>query len=451
LDAAVPDLLFNEFRDELPNISEIAEKGVYGRLRSCDPPVTIPAWACMVTGATPGELGLYGFKGRRRGSYTEMVLPSSFSVKERKIWDHVGDVGGRACVVGVPPTYPPQPIKGWLISGMMTPSTKKNYTYPVSLRWEVERLVGEYVVDVPFRRSDANSVLREAYEMAEKRFKVVEHLLKSKPWDFFMFVEMGLDRVQHALWKYFDKEHHLYEPGNEHEDAIRNYYKFLDERIGRLLSLVEGDAAVLIVSDHGAKRMKGSFCVNQWLAEEGYLKLEEAPDRPVGLEEAKIDWSRTVAWAWGGPAVQLFINVKGRERSGAVDPSDYESVREQLARDLEKIGGPNGERWNTKVFRPEEVYPACRGSPPDLIAYLDDLHWRPAESLGHGSLYLSETDVGPDSAVHDYDGVFVLYDPEAGVRKEASLSIYDVAPLVLELMGLSTPSNAKKGLLEKLF
>ena len=289
LDAAAPDLVFNKFKDELPNLTCMAEKGLWGQLRSCDPPITIPAWIVMVTSVNPGRLGLYGFRHRKDFSYTEITLPSSLSVKEKRVWNYVGEAGGKVCLVGVPPTYPPQPVNGWLISCMMTPDTKRRYTYPPELKSEVESLVGEYIIDVPFRKEDRESVLKDIYLMTERRFRVIKYLLKNKPWDFFMFVEIGLDRIQHAFWKYFDEKHHLYEPGNKFENVVIDYYKYLDNKIGEILSLIDKETVIIVVSDHGAKRMKGAFCMNEWLIEEGYLKLKRDPKGIKELREANVD------------------------------------------------------------------------------------------------------------------------------------------------------------------
>lgn len=439
MDAAVPDLVFNEFRDELINLTYLAENGIYGRLTSCHPPITIPAWVVMVTGVNPGRLGLYGFRHRKSFSYTEITLPTSLSVKEKRIWDYVTDKGGKVCLVGVPPTYPPQPINGWLISCLMTPDTKRQYTFPPEFRNEIESLVGEYIIDVGFRKENRRKILEEIFTMTERRFKIIKYMLKSKKWDFFTFVEIGLDRVQHAFWKYFDKNHHLYEAGNTFEYIIKDYYKYLDKEIGEILSLIDSDTVVLVVSDHGAKRMKGAFCINEWLKSEGYLKLIEEPKNVVDLENTKVDWSNTIAWAWGGYYARIFLNVKGRERNGIVDPKDYEWVREQLRSELLKIRGPNDEKWNTKVYFPEELYPICNGDPPDLMVYFDDLYWRAAGTLGQKNYYLPENDTGPDDAVHDYDGIFILSDLQSTIHKKTDITIYDVAPTLLEIMSIRVP------------
>ncbi|MHA1594169.1 MAG: alkaline phosphatase family protein [Candidatus Baldrarchaeia archaeon] len=450
LDAAAPQLVFEQFREDLPNLRELIERGAYGKLRSCDPPITIPAWIVMVTSVNPGRLGLYGFRHRKRYSYTEISLPSSRSIKVKKIWDYIGERGRKVCLVGVPPTYPPPRVNGWLISCLMTPDTKREYTYPPELKEEIERLVGEYIIDVPFRREDRDAVLREIYEMTEKRFKVIKYLLTEKPWDFFMFVEIGLDRIQHAFWKFFDKEHHLYQPGTKYENVIRDYYKYLDREVGEILSLIDDDTVVFVVSDHGAKRMKGAFCINEWLIKEGYLKLKKRPEKVTDLEKADVDWENTIAWGWGGYYARIFINVKGREKSGVVDPEDYERVREELKRKILNIRGPNGEKWNTKVFKPEELYPVCKGEPPDLMVYFDDLYWRSAGTIGHNTLYLPENDTGPDDAVHDYDGIFIFFDPRRNLNgRRVDVNILDIAPTVLKLMGISVPPTMEGRVIEE--
>jgi len=117
-------------------------------------------------------------------------------------------------------------------------------------------------------------------------------------------------------------------------------------------------------------------------------------------------------------------------------------VRDELAEKLKGIRGPRGEKWNTSVYKPEELYPVCNGSPPDLIVYFDDLSWRSAGTIGHKTLYLAENDRGPDDAVHDYDGVFILYDPRRSLGgRRVAVDILDVAPTILKLMGLPVPAT----------
>ena len=207
LDSAPPELLFDKLLDKLPNIKKLLENSIYGPMRSCIPAITIPAWMVMATGKTPGELGLYGFRHRKKGTYNDIWIAHSLMVKEKAVWDYLGEVGKKSILVGVPPSYPPKPIKGHLISCFITPDASVNYTYPKSLKSEIEKLVGEYIFDVVFRKDNRDEVKELLWEMTEKRFEVIRYLIEEKEWDYFQFVEIGLDRVHHAFWKYFDKNH----------------------------------------------------------------------------------------------------------------------------------------------------------------------------------------------------------------------------------------------------
>ena len=189
--------------------------------------------------------------------------------------------------------------------------------------------------------------------------------------------------------------------------------------------------------------MKGAFVVNQWLAENGYLKFKKEPDNVIDLNKADIDWSKTLAWGWGGYYARVFLNVKGREPNGVIDPKDYEQMRQQLIDDMRKIEGPNGETMKNIIYRPEELYKVTNGDPPDLIAYFDDLYWRSAGTVGHKDMYLPENDKGPDDAVHDWDGIFMIYDPQETLGKGnfGTINIIDIAPTMLKLMGLPIPED----------
>jgi predicted AlkP superfamily phosphohydrolase/phosphomutase len=442
LDSAPPELVFDKFRNELPNVRGLMEHGVYARMRSSDPPITIPAWMVMATSRNPGSLGLYGFRHRKGFSYMDGWIANSLSVRAEKIWDILARAGMRVCVVGVPPSYPPTPVNGELISCFITPDANREYTHPPELKREIEALVGPYPFDVEFRTDQRDQLLKDLHAMTETHFRVIEHLMTTRPWDFFIFVDIGLDRMHHAFWKYFDKEHPKHEPGNQYENAMLDYYKRLDEYVGRLLKRIDDDTVVVVVSDHGVKGMRGAFCVNEWLIREGYLVLKERPTSVVELEKTAVDWSRTKAWAWGGYYARVFFNVKGREPQGIIEPADFEDERDKLARLLEQITDPSGRRMETRAYKPEALYPVSIGDRPDLMVYFDDLYWRSAGTLGHSDIYLSENDTGPDDAVHSQHGTFILHDRQLKQRGQIpDIDILDIAPTLLERMRLPIPSS----------
>jgi len=434
LDCASPRVVFDR-KEEFPNLNRLIEGGTSAPLRSIHPPITIPAWMSMVTGLDAGELGVYGFRQRKEGTYSDVIISTSDKFTAPCVWDNLAEKGKKSIVVGVPPGYPPKEINGEMISCFMTPGADKEYAYPASLKDEIEERFGPYRFDVKFRTGDRDKLKEELWEMTCQHIEVIKYLMKEKKWDFFMFVEIGVDRAHHAFWKYFDKSHPKYEAGNKYENVIIDYYRLIDEGIGQMLENLDDDTVVLVASDHGAKAMKGAFCVNQWLIDKGYLTLKTDPAKGTSIEEADVDWAKTKAWAWGGYYSRVFLNVRGREKEGTIPSFRYNAWRKKLKKELESITGPDGEAWRTKAYRPEELYKTREGNPPDLMVYFDDLSWRAAGTLGHGTMYLSENDTGPDDAMHDWDGIFIAYDPSGKPKDIPNISILDIQPLILEYFG----------------
>ncbi len=436
LDCAAPQLVFDQFHDELPNISRLMAEGAWGRLESIHPPITVPAWACMMSGRDPGQLGLYGFRNRKDYSYGGYGIANSQSLHHDRVWDILSRTGRKVILLGVPQTYPVRPINGCVVTDFLTPSTQSEYTYPHSLKEEVERVAGGYVLDVEdFRTNDKAALLERIYEKTRKHCAVARHLLTEKEWDFFMMVEMGVDRIHHGFWSFMDPAHRSYQRGNPFEHAIRDYYRYLDGEVGAILDLLPRDAVVLVVSDHGAKRLDGGICFNEWLIQQGYLTVKDYPDRPTPIDKVQIDWARTKAWGDGGYYGRLFLNVKGREPQGVIDPADYESVRTELIEKIAAIQDPHGNPLGSRAYRPQDLYREVRGIAPDLIVYFGDLYWRSVGSIGSKSIYTFDNDTGPDEANHDWHGIFVLN--EEGCRRAGlsqgqtqGLRLYDIAPMV---------------------
>src|SRR5262249_40391999 len=160
-------------------------------------------------------------------------------------------------------TYAPGRVNGSMVTCFLTPSNESRYTHPPELKEEIERVSGGYIFDVEgFRTGDKGQLLNRIYDKTRKHFTVAKHLLKNQPWDFFMMVEMGVDGIDHGFGDHRDPTHPKYEPGNPYEDAIRTYYRYVDGEVGELLHLMPDDTTVLVVSDHGAKKMDGAVCFN---------------------------------------------------------------------------------------------------------------------------------------------------------------------------------------------
>jgi predicted AlkP superfamily phosphohydrolase/phosphomutase len=438
LDSVSPWVLFERFLPFMPRVRSLLANGQYGTLRSVDPPITIPAWAVMFSGMDPGSLGLYGFRHRRPNTYFDQYVPSSHSLTYPMVWDLLSRAGKRVCVVGMPPGYPPPHVNGVYVSDFLTPPGAGAFVYPPSVQPEVERAAGGYVFDVHFRADDRARVGRELIEMTRKHFAVARTLWDREPWDLFVLHEIGPDRIHHAFWKYLDPGHPRFEDDPALRTLVEEYYAQLDHEIGALLDRVGPGVKVLFVSDHGSQGMTGCFCINEWLIQEGYLALRGRPPPPgTPLEQTDVDWARTRAWAAGGYYARIFLNVRGREPEGTLDPADVPAFVENLSARLGRVRRPDGNVMGAEVLRPRDIYREVRGDAPDLMAYFGHLRWRSAGTLGHHSLFLAENDTGPDDSVHSFEGFYLVVPSDSGVPGPApAQSLVDIGPSILQMFGL---------------
>ena len=447
LDCAAPELVFDRYAADLPNITSLRQRGLFGKLESVTPAITVPAWSCMTSGKDPGTLGIYGFRNRSDYSYSGLSVANGSAVRVDRVWDILSRYGKRSVVLGVPGTYPPSPINGEMVSCFLTPSTQEQYTYPAGLADEIARWVGDYPFDVKnFRIHEKEWLLEQLHTMTRKRFEVARRLASGSDWDFFMMVEIGLDRMHHAFWHFMDEKHRFYEPDSPFAEAIHDYYVAVDREIGTLLDLFDDQTHVFIISDHGAQKMEGGICLNEWLIREGYLVLAEPPDAsiaPVKFEALKVDWSRTRAWGEGGYYGRLFLNVAGREPQGIVAPENYPTLLAEISAKLETLGDENGQPIGTRCFQPHHIYQQVNGIPPDLLIYFGDLAWRSIGTVGWNCLHVFENDTGPDDANHAQHGLFIYRDPlqSLGGRRLDNLHLMQIAPTILRLLAIDVPAD----------
>ena len=442
LDGVPPELLFDRFRAELPRLSGLLAESVRAPLRTTDPPISVPAWPVMFTGVDPGTLGFYGFRHRRAGTYLETYVPTSRELPVPTIWELASRAGRRVAVIGMPTGYPPIAVNGAFISDFLTPPGTREFTHPPELAAEIEAKFGPYPFDVVFRSGAREELFRQIVTMTRTRFDVAEWLYDRESWDVFALHEIGTDRLHHAFWRHFDPHHPEFVPESPLAHVALDYYRLLDDRIGRLLDRIDDRTVVVLTSDHGSMPMHGCFCVNQWLATQGFLTLRTPAEPGLPLEKADIDWSRTAAWGSGGYYARIFFNERGREPQGIIDRSQVPSVRRRLEHALAGLAGPDGAPMPVRILDPKEIYHEVRGDAPDLIVYFDDLRWRSAGSLGHPTPYLKENDIGPDDAVHSWNGVYIFRDP-ARLRERVLdvQQVRDVAPTLLAALGIPIPPH----------
>ena len=441
LDCLSPDLVFDRYRDDLPTFRALMAAGRWGRLRSVDPPVTIPAWSCMLSGRTPPQLGLYGFRHRKLGSYHEHYLADSRHVRAPRVWDVLCDNGWSVGLLGVPQTWPLFPVRGFVVGD--APDGTQRLAFPEDLEPEIRRVVGDYHPDVRgFRSADPAEVLEDIQAVTDQKFALFQHLIATRGGDFLMMVDMGPDRMHHRFFRHCDPSHRLHQQVAALPDPVRAYYRRLDAHLARTLEWVPDTTHVLVVSDHGARSLRGGFCINDWLIERGLLTLRSPARAPRPFDESMVDWKRTLAWAWGGYHGRIFVNLQGREPEGQVSAAELDSFLDQLSQDLAAIPSPDGRPMGNRVLRfmSGDGDASAQGDYPDLMVYFGDLSWRALGSVGHDGLFTEGNDTGPDDANHDPMGVLIHRGPVPWPGDEQQgLSILDVAPAILRWFGLQLP------------
>jgi predicted AlkP superfamily phosphohydrolase/phosphomutase len=448
LDGATPELLFGDER--LDNFRRLMEAGCYGRLETVIPPHRIPAWMCMATGQDPGSLGTWGLHKLTDRSHNNLELVNSKPISELPIWSQIAREGKQTCLIGVPLWYPPQERKGVWVSCPLP--HKEIYTYPASVNEQIRKLTGSYPVDVRLSHPDKRDQFKdEIYTMSRKHFQVVRYFLQNTDWDYFQFVEIGLDRLQHNFWRFHDPYHPFHEPDNPYREVIRDYYLYLDHELGTILDLLDEETIILVVSCYGAQRLEGGFCLNEWLVKEGLLVLKEYPTKRVPFCQLQVNWEKTQVWSEGGYSARLFFNVKGREPQGILSQANYEKLRDEIRMKLESLVDPQGKSLEAVVLKPDEIYTKVSPGTPDLIVQFGGLSWRIVDSVGNQTLYLPKSHPYLDDCNHGPFGSFILAVPNNPFRGEIeNIHLLDLAPTLLELGGYSVPPSMQgKSLLTK--
>ncbi|MEM9861281.1 MAG: alkaline phosphatase family protein [Myxococcota bacterium] len=437
LDCVPPSVVFDRWAADLPHLNGLRQRGMWGPLRSTRPPITVPAWACMASGADPGELGLYGFRNRTADRSYALRVANARDVRVKRLWDRLSDAGHRVASLFVPLTSPPTPVRGQMVSCFLHADGPQSF--PPRFLAGLEARFGAYMADIPdFRTDDLERVFGDLHRMRDQHFAMAQAVWQEQRPDFLMMVEMGPDRLHHAAWHHMDRLHPRYEAGNPWESRCHAYYVQLDARVGDMLDAAGDDTLVMVVSDHGARAMERAIAVNDVLRELDLLALAEAASEGASDGAAplrdRVDWSRTTAWAEGGYYARLFLNVCGREPEGTVSIG---SRQETLARVIEHLKEALAVRGvSLEADLPERTYRATLGEPPDAMLYFDDLRARALGTVGHADWIVPTNDHGPDGCNHDWNGIFIAAGPGVAAGKVEDLSILDVAPTVLDAFGV---------------
>ncbi len=493
LDGATFDLML-PWIDEghLPNLARLLKNGARSRLESTIPPITPCAWSSFMTGKNPGKHGLFDFVEPARDGAGFRFTNASFRDGE-SLWACLSRHGRRVGVVNVPMTFPPEPVNGFLISGLDTPHELSSYMYPVEIRQELKSAGIRYRIDqqhLGSMRTDERrrQQLLDIFAAESARTAAFRHLSASRPANFRMVVYGATDQVQHHFWHFMDKSHDKYDPeGARHfGDAIRHTYMHIDRQLGQLLEDCDENTIVVVMSDHGFGPMSNvRLRLNQVLRDSGLLKFEQTAahgrwtqnlagwlDRFLrstlssdakrmmagllpklrvwfeNLDEAKIDWPATNAYVneayRSSPAV--WINGLDGRQNGELD-----GLRKQVEGILHALVDPaTGEPVISRCYRPHEIYhgPHTLQAPDLLPSWWEDGFLLEQSAAGANPPPNVEHSTAPIqggvefAASHRLDGVLMM--SGGPLLKDYSFEgarIIDVAPTVLYLMGLPIPND----------
>ncbi len=474
---------------KLPVLKSIIDKGVVSPLRSTIPPTSGPAWSSFITGKNPGQTGIYDFLYRRNGGYG--FFPNDARRRDGKpIWNILSAENKRVGVLNVPMSYPVEPVNGFIISGWMTPYTARDFAYPPQLLGELEAEVGRYSIypSATFSEKHREGFLKACHQLLDLRTRTALHLMQRDPWDFFMVVFFDTDRILHQMWHYLDRDHpwRSLDGASDKSQPVWRYFQRLDRSIGQLIQQAGDDALVIIMSDHGMGPAHNMIVLNNWLLDIGLLQLKSNPltrlkhrsfkwgftlrnvhemvDRLGLAKHAEykalysvdailktlflsfhdVDWSRSKAYSFGRSVGPIYLNVKGREPQGIVNPGqEYEEVRDGIAALAEELTDPRtGRKLVGRVLYREDVY---RGpyldQAPDLILLPRHETDKFFGLVDFGSNQMVQK-VYRYSGMHRDHGLLMMMGPqiEKGARLDDA-SIVDLAPTILYAMDVPIPQD----------
>jgi predicted AlkP superfamily phosphohydrolase/phosphomutase len=488
----------------LPHLQKLIANGAYARLESTLPPITGAAWTSFQTGVQPGRHGIFDWLTRKDGSY-DLVPISSQSIQREVLWEYLSRHGKRVGVMGVPVSYPARPVNGFILTDLLTPSGV-NYAFPPELKDEIESKIGPYpVMPEHWRgRYAARSWLENLKKSLARRAEIALYLSETKPWDFFMVHIMETDSVSHQMWHLLDKRERPRYHGGIHltrslsasgegqgeVNPILEIYQLADRFVGEIAARLDEDTTLLVISDHGFGPLFYNIYLNCWLYEHGYLVLKRnvttllkrlawraglTPENlyvwaerlrlldlgaslrhghlhdllgRVFLSTQNIDWPRTRAYSYGNVG-QIYLNLKGREPQGCVEPADAPALVAEIIAKLQAWldvhlrqpkAGEGVQSRRSLVYRKEEIYwgEALDRAPEILVVPPDGV-------MAVGTTeFLSNRVITPTyagSGWHRMEGIFIAAGKTIEPGPKQKLRIVDLFPTIVALLGLPIPEG----------
>ncbi|MCL4262547.1 MAG: alkaline phosphatase family protein [Anaerolineae bacterium] len=477
----------------LPNLARLIEQGSFGILRSTMPVHSPTAWASFMTGLNPGNHGVFDFVKREKDSYQFRFVRAN-QIGGVSLWRWLSMHGRQVGIMNVPMTYPPEPVNGYLISGLGTPNYV-TYTYPPELTDELKAQGYRVNKDAFFKPGKEDEWLADIYDTSARRTQTAVRLLKEKPWDFFMMVFRNTDEICHFFWHHMDETHPSHNPQapERYKNAIRDFYQQVDTWVGELVQTAGEDINILVMSDHGAGALYKDVFLNEWLWQKGWLHLKEemagnhlgqTTFRHLGITRQNIsnaltrlhlhrveveikkrlgdriqllprderlelttavDWTRTKAYSFGYYG-QIYINLRGREPQGIVEPGEeYEKLCQEIANHLRDIVDPaDGRPLIDHIYFRKDLYHGSHlQEAPDLLCVMRNFTYitrKGYEFAARRGALLSQP-YTHETGSHRLEGILIASGPDIGRTNMLPVSIQDLAPTCLHLLGCPVPSS----------
>jgi predicted AlkP superfamily phosphohydrolase/phosphomutase len=452
-------------RGLMPTLKRLCDGGVRAGLMSTANPLTPLAWTSLLTGRSPGHHGIFDFvRVEQHSSHPHFRLATSSDIRCPTIYARIGEQGRRSVSLNFPVMFPPRPIDGFLIPGFVPHRHLQRAMHPRELYERLSALPDIALKDLPVDFEDER---RSVQVLAPERheewvrfhirrerqwFNVLDHLMRTEPWDLASVVFDGVDKLQHACWRFIDDGLFATFGASEWAQRVRelclDYFRQLDELIARAIDLAGPETRVFLASDHGFGPSDEIFYVNTWLAEQGFLAWKDdapvAPEGYINTEGMKaaaflFDWSRTSAYTLTPGSNGIYIRPGGVPGAPPMSDAERASLRRRIIDGLLAVVNPKtGERVVRRVMTREEAFPGPHsGLAADLTLVLRDFGF--VSVTRSDAIIKTRKEV---AGVHNPRGIFLAAGP--GIRRGATvgdLSILDVTPALMHSLGLPVPEE----------
>ena len=256
----------------------------------------------------------------------------------------------------------------------------------------------------------------------------------------FFFYFSSLDLNSHMFWRLIDRKHPQYDAARaaEYGTALPEFYQQIDQVLGEVMARLDDQTTLLVLSDHGFAPYYRSFNLNTWLVNNGYITLSGESSSNEAF--ANVDWSRTRAYGLGLNG--LYLNLRGREREGIVEPgAQADALLKEIKDKLLAVHDPqNHVVAITRVDRASEVYqgPFAQQGPDLLIGYNRGYRAGWQTILGNFPADIFEDNINPWSGDHCMDYTLVpgvlLSNRHIDANNPA---LTDIAPTIFAQFGIA--------------